>query len=115
MFNWIKRLLGINPPVEPTTIAVTATEPLVLKEPVAVKAEQAKPVAETKVQPKKPAAQKPKANTVAKPKKETKASLDKLTKLQIEAYAKEKFNVDLDRRKTKEAMIEEFLKAQKAK
>ena len=92
MIKWIKRLFSVEQHVEPTTVVATAPEPLVLKEPIEAK-----------------------LKAVAKPKKETKTSLDALTKAQIETLAKEKFNVDLDRRKTKEAMIKEFIKEQKAK
>lgn len=35
--------------------------------------------------------------------------LEKMTKAQLEAYGKEEFGVDLDRRKTKAKMIEDLL------
>lgn len=72
MFNWIKRLLGNNPPEEPTTIVVTAPEPLVLEDPVNE-------------------APKPKKTTAAKPKKTKKVEtidLDSMSKTQLLAEAK---------------------------
>lgn len=56
---------------------------------------------------------KPKKNTAEKPKRETRKSLEKMTKVKIDELALERFGVELDRRKTKEFMIDEFLIAQK--
>lgn len=106
MFNWIKRLLGLSEHnvTETSTVIVDAPEPAVTKQPTKPAVEQAKPIAKTESK------QKP-----LQPKKETKATLGKLTKTQIDALAVEKLGVNLDRRKTKDVMIDEFLKAQKAK
>ena len=41
-------------------------------------------------------------------KKVEESSLSSMTKDQLEAYAQEKFDVDLDKRKTKAALIEEI-------
>lgn len=53
------------------------------------------------------------SDTPVTTKKENKASLAKMTKVQIEELAREKFGVELDRRKTKDNMIQEFMTAQK--
>lgn len=94
MFNWVKKILG-------TTVAAPDLE----AETVAPKA---KPVAK-KAAPKKAAPKK----AAAKSAKHTKASLGKLTKVQIDELAKAELGVDLDRRKTKDDMIKDFLKNQK--
>lgn len=94
MFNWVKRLLG-------TAVAAPDLE----AETVAPKA---KPAAK-KAAPKKAAPKK----AAAKSAKHTKASLGKLTKVQIDELAKAELGVDLDRRKTKDDMIKDFLKNQK--
>lgn len=54
-----------------------------------------------------------KTKTQDKPKRETRKSLEKMTKVQIDDLAKERFGVELDRRKTKTDMIEAFMAAQK--
>lgn len=89
MFEWVKQILGI---------VVAAPD---------LEAEKAAPKA-------KPAAKKaaPK-KTAAKSAKHTKASLGKLTKVQIDELAKAELGVNLDRRKTKDDMIKDFLKSQK--
>lgn len=88
MFEWVKQILGIvvaAPNLEAETVAP-----------------KAKPAAK-KAAPKK---------TAAKSAKHTKASLGKLTKVQIDELAKAD-GVNLDRRKTKDDMIKDFLKSQK--
>jgi hypothetical protein len=92
MINWIKKTLGIAP----------AATPVAKKAPVVTKAPVKKPVAA-----KKPAA------TATKAKKQTKATLDKLTKMQIDELAKTELGIELDRRKTKDAMIKDYMSAQK--
>lgn len=94
MFNWVKKILG-------TAVAAPDLE----AESVAPKA---KPAAK-KAAPKKAAPKK----AAAKSAKHTKASLGKLTKVQIDELAKAELGVDLDRRKTKDDMIKDFLKNQK--
>lgn len=54
-------------------------------------------------------------SAAANTKKITKAGLEKLTKVQIDELAKSKLNIQLDRRKTKDAMIKDYLAAQKKK
>ena len=93
MINWIKKTLGIAPAARP----VTKESPVVKKAPVK------KP----KVADKKPAA------TATKSKKQTKATLGKLTKAQIDDLANTELGVELDRRKTKDAMIKDYMSAQK--
>ena len=56
---------------------------------------------------------KTKKTVATKTAKHTKASLGKLTKVQIDELAKSDLGVDLDRRKTKDDMIKDFLAAQK--
>ena len=94
MFKTIKKLLGVVPTDEQETDkeAIEKVE----------KAERVKTVTV-----------KPKEATTAKPKRMTRKSLGTLTKLQIDELAAEMFGVELDRRKTKTAMIEEFMAAQK--
>ena len=60
-----------------------------------------------------PVTVKPKKSTTKKPKRETRKSLDKLTKKAIDDLALERFGTELDRRKTKADMIEDFMSAQK--
>ena len=83
MFNWLKKLLGIGPSVpEAVEAAIPATEE--------------KPKPEVK-------------KTDTKTEKATKASLSKLTKQGLENFAKEKFGVDIDRRKKKDELVKEVL------
>jgi hypothetical protein len=112
MFNAIKKLLGVAAPEK--------KEPLVLTQEVAVE-EITKPVtpkekvasAKVKTETLTVKTSNVTTNTENKPKRETRKSLDKLTKAQIDELAQEKLGVELDRRKTKEVMIDEFLVAQK--
>ena len=105
MFNWVKKLFGTESAVQHRHhTAETIVKSVVISTPPApVKAKTAKPAAK-KVAPKK-------AET--KTAKHTKASLGKLTKVQIDELAKSDFGIDLDRRKTKDDMIKDFLAAQK--
>lgn len=89
MFEFIKSLFGFKPSTQ-------TPEPVFESQPV-----------------KKPA--KKKTTTKAKSKKHTKASLGKLTKVQLEELGRAEFNVELDRRKKKDALISQLLDAQKAK
>ena len=95
MLSWIKtNVLGIRPAVQKPTPKKVASGP----------AGKSAAAATTKKAP---------ANVAGK--KLTKAGLEKLTKVQIDELAKAEMGVDLDRRKTKDAMIKEFLTAQKKK
>ena len=99
MFNWVKTLLG-----------VAVATPDLEAEAVAPKAKPAaKKAAPKKAAPKKAAPKK----AAPKSAKHTKASLGKLTKVQIDELAKAELGVELDRRKTKDDMIKDFLKSQK--
>lgn len=49
----------------------------------------------------------------AKKKKHTKASLSKLTKADLEQLGRKDFGIELDRRKKKDDLVAELLKAQK--
>lgn len=60
-----------------------------------------------------PVTVKPKKDKKEGTKRETRKSLEKLTKVQIDELALERFGAELDRRKTKAAMIEDFMSAQK--
>jgi hypothetical protein len=112
MFTWVKKLFN----TEQTVQAVT-TKPVV-EELKATVAEVAV-TTEVKTAPEKPATRilrnaPKKAETKAvKTEKFKRAALEKMTKVQIEALAQEKLGVELDRRKTKEFMIDDFLAAQK--
>ena len=82
MFNWLKKILGIGPSL-PAAIEA------------AIPASEEKPKLKTKNE---------KPDT-----KVTKASLTKLTKQGLEDFAKEKYGVDLDRRKKKVDLVKEVL------
>jgi hypothetical protein len=86
MFNWIKNILGFA--TDTVDIIETTVEETV-EEVAACCAGKTDAVA-----------------------KETRESLRAMTKTDIDALAKERFGVDLDRRKTKDTLIEDFLKAQ---
>lgn len=115
MFTWVKKLFS----TEKTT---SSQDNYFVSGRGAVQAVVAKPQAEAAVAPA-PAEVKVKVKTETKkaaPKKavinaakHTKASLGKLTKADIEKIAKAEFGVDLDRRKTKDDMIKDFLAEQK--
>ena len=93
MFKWVKKLINTKekPPMA-TTASVTA------------------PKAKTEA-----SAPKAKKSPSKKTNAHTKASLEKLTKVAIDELAKSDFGTDLDRRKTKDAMIKDFLAVQKSK
>jgi rRNA maturation endonuclease Nob1 len=113
MFTWVKKLFS----TEKTTssqdnyfVSGRGTVQAVVATPQA-KAAVAPAPAEVKVktETKKTAPKKAVTNAA----KHTKASLGKLTKADIEKIAKAEFGVDLDRRKTKDDMIKDFLVEQK--
>jgi hypothetical protein len=89
MFEFIKSLFGFKPNIQ-------TPGPVFESHPV-----------------KKPA--KKKTTEKAKSKKHTKASLGKLTKVKLEELGRAEFNVELDRRRKKDALISQLLDAQKAK
>jgi hypothetical protein len=109
MFNWVKKLFG--------TESVTQDKYFVdwhgsvSEVVVSPKTEKVAPPPAPKAKPAAKKAAPKKAETKAT--KHTKASLGKLTKAEIDALAKVELGVDLDRRKTKDDMIKEFLAAYK--
>lgn len=107
MINWIKNVLGIAAPAAtPQKETKPAAAPK--KKPVARKQATKKASSGTA---KKQATKK--ASAELKAKKQTKATLAKLTKAQIDDLAKAELGVDLDRRKTKDDMIKDYMTAQK--
>jgi rRNA maturation endonuclease Nob1 len=110
MFTWVKKLFSTEKPT-------SSQDNYFVSGRGAVQAVVAKPQAEAAVAPA-PAEVKVKVKTetkkaVTNAAKHTKASLGKLTKADIEKIAKAEFGVDLDRRKTKDDMIKDFLVEQK--
>lgn len=99
MFNWVKKLFGTESATQDKYFVDGHGD---------VQEVTVKPTAEPAVAPP-PAPTKVKTKTA----KHTKASLGKLTKTQIDDLAKSELGVDLDRRKTKDDMIKDFLAAQK--
>ncbi len=74
----------------------------------------AEPVVETpKPAPAKTQAKKPAAKPAAKKATVKKADLSKLTKDKLEAFAKENFKVDIDKRKKKADLVDEVFKLSK--
>ena len=108
MLKWVKKLFGTEQPAQTVTIKPAEEELKTTVAAVTVKTETKKP-AEKKTAPKKTDDKKSATKTA----KHTRANLEKLNKTQIEALAKAELGVDLDRRKTKEFMIDDFLAAQK--
>lgn len=102
MFKTIKKMLGIEKQDTVAEVAVTDTVVATPKEKIKS--------AKVKVEP---VTVKAKTNTAPKPKRETRKSLEKMTKVQIDELAAERFGAELDRRQTKEKMIEAFMAAQK--
>lgn len=102
--NKVKELLGIKS-VRPYEFTEEDKPDILVLTPEQ-KIESAKTVTE-------PVTVKPKKSTAPKTKRETRKSLEKMTKVQIDELAQERFGVELDRRKTKEFMIDEFMIAQK--
>jgi hypothetical protein len=108
MFNAIKKLLGVAAPEKKET--------LVLTQEVAVE-EIAKPVTPKE----KVASAKVKTETLTvktsnvkvKTKKFKREALEKMTKAQLVELAQETFGLELDRRKTKEFMVDDFMIAQR--
>jgi len=91
MFGWLKNLFSDNS--GPT-----------LERPVVTPTVDATPKAKTKKS----------ATTGRKSdKKVTKTDLNKMTKVQLEAYAKKEFNLDIDRRKKKADLVAEVAKLAK--
>lgn len=102
MFKLFKNILkSFNRTIGGLLGSTSKTQPLVLTDPIETP---------SNVTPLRPT-----DSTETKSKKYTKAALGKLTKLKIDAIAKEEFGIDLDRRKTKDAMIADLLAAQKSK
>ena len=105
MFNTIKRMLGIAQPetkTETVEVAATLATP---KEKVAS--------ATVKTETLTVKTNSAKVKTEDKPKREKRPALEKMTKAQIVELAQERFGIEIDRRKTKEFMIDEFMIAQK--
>jgi|SRR6056297_2771461 len=100
MFKWIKNLFSFK------SAESSSSDTLVLKDPIK---ESKKPVEKTPVSSK---AEKKKAKAAAK-KGYTQKDLEKMDKTAIDELAAKELGIKLDRRKKKETMIEEFLKAQK--
>lgn len=94
MFKWFKKLFGSEEQPASTTddYQVTVEPEAAVQEPAL------RPAPQPPMQP---------ASTVSE--------LKKLTKVQIEELAKNELGVDLDRRKTKDRMIQDFIDAQKNK
>lgn len=118
MFSTIKKLLGIQ---QPTPLVLI--DPIKLEEEVEV---TEKPLALSPTTPKEKVASATvktktltvktnsvKVKTEDKPKREKRPALEKMTKDQIVELAQERFGIEIDRRKTKEFMIDEFIIAQK--
>jgi len=108
MINWIKNALGIAATV-PTPQEETKPATVPSKKPVAKRRPSTQ---KTNVGTAKKQAAK-KAASELNAKKQTKATLTKLTKAQIDDLAKTQLSVELDRRKTKDALIKDYLAAQK--
>jgi len=91
MFGWLKNLFSDNtrPTIERPVVTPTVDAML-------------------KVKPKKSAIAGRKSD-----KKDTKTDLNKMTKVQLEAYAKKEFKIDLDRRKKKADLVAEVAKLAK--
>lgn len=105
MFNTIKRMLGIAQPETKTETVEVAATPATPKEKVAS--------ATVKTETLTVKTSGVKTKTEDKPKNLKRAALEKMTKVQIDELAQERFGVEIDRRKTKEFMIDEFMIAQK--
>jgi hypothetical protein len=87
MFSWLRNLFSSAEPVVETPIAKPA--------------------------PAKTQAKKPAAKPAAKKATVKKADLSKLTKDKLEAFAKENFKVDIDKRKKKADLVDEVFKLSK--
>lgn len=109
MFKTIKKLLGIEKPAP-----LVLTQEHSVKEVVAPVTSKEKVASATvKTETLTVKTNSVKTKTADKPKRETRKSLEKMTKVQIDELAQERFGVEIDRRKTKEFMIDEFMIAQK--
>lgn len=133
MFTWIKKLFGTENSTSPQDHYVGSgrgvvyplaakPKPLVLTDPIKYEDEvkvterppAPTPTKSTKAQIDAIAkAAAPKKAAAAKTTKHTRAKLEKLSKAAIDELAKAELGVNLDRRKTKEFMIKDFLAEQK--
>lgn len=107
MFNTIKRMLGIVQTEIKTETVEVATTPVF----ATPKEKVASATVKTKTLTVK--TNSVKVKTEDKPKREKRPALEKMTKAQIVELAQERFGIEIDRRKTKEFMIDEFMIAQK--
>jgi hypothetical protein len=108
MFNAIKKLLGVAAPEKKGTLVLTQ-EMQVQETPAPVTPKEK--VASAKVKTETLTVKT--SNVKVKTEKYKRATLEKMTKVQLADLAHEKFGVELDRRKTKEFMIDDFLVEQK--
>ena len=104
MFNWLKNLFGVK-----------TQEPLVLTDPIETEDKvKERPAAPTPTKPKKPAAKKAPAKEESKRGRKktgvTKTDLSNMNKIQLEAYAKKEFGIDIDKRRKKSDLVDEVLK-----
>lgn len=121
MFTWVKKLFGGEKPVtlqdkyvtDGHSKVQTASEPASAAVAVKTETKQSNISKSTKAQIDAIAKAAAPKKAVINAAKHTKASLGKLTKADIEKIAKTEFGVDLDRRKTKNDMIKDFLVEQK--
>lgn len=102
MLKWIKKLFGIT---ESTPLSGAESDLPQMTEEKPQKIKKATTEVKKVEKPKK----KP-----AKKSGYTEADLVKLSKKEIDEIAEKEFKVKLDRRKKKETMIQDFLKAQKS-
>jgi len=105
--NKVKEMLGIKSVrpyefEEQDTLVLTPDDQVTSKEKIEKASVKTNPVTV-----------KHKNHTTQSHKRETRKSLEKMTKVKIDELAQERFGVELDRRRTKEIMIDEFLTAQK--
>ena len=101
MFNWLKNLFGVK-----------KQEPLVLTDPIKTGDEvkvTERPAKPTPTKPKKPAA-KEESKRGRKKTGVTKTDLSNMNKIQLEAYAKKEFGIDIDRCRKKSDLVDEVLK-----
>lgn len=109
MLKWIKKIFGVEKK-EPLPL----TNPVKYEDEVVVIKRPAKPTPTKTSKPKKSTAKKEtaKAGTKRGRKKTgvTKTDIQKMNKVQLEAYAKKEFKVDIDRRRKREDLLAEVLK-----
>ena len=104
MFNWLKNLFGVK-----TQEPLVLTDPIKTEDEVKVTERPAKP---TPTKLKKPAA-KEESKRGRKKTGVTKTDLSNMNKIQLEAYAKKEFGIDIDRRRKKSDLVDEVLKLAK--